>query len=180
MQILDLVSIRALWNDYIRNSLWISPNFTRGSEMWSILSGVSETINRKWIFDFRGVPIRIFAVYHTSEPCKNGWTDRFAVWVGDSREPKEAQVQSYCIFVVRMCKNSWKDLQKGSMNFFYFLSFLLRMSVLHFYLHRECTIGWRKHYFTSCLSQVWAALVISSVVKLPVIYVGGKLPVTYR
>ena len=27
--------------------------------------------------------------------CKNGWTDRFAVWVVDSSGPKEAQVQSY-------------------------------------------------------------------------------------
>jgi len=27
--------------------------------------------------------------------CRNGWTDRFAVWVVDSGGPKEAQVQSY-------------------------------------------------------------------------------------
>jgi len=39
VQIPDSVSISALWNDYdyVRNSLWISPNFTRGSEMCSIL-----------------------------------------------------------------------------------------------------------------------------------------------
>jgi len=29
------------------------------------------------------------------EACKNGWTDRDAVWVEDSCGPKEAQVQSY-------------------------------------------------------------------------------------
>jgi len=29
------------------------------------------------------------------ELCKNGCTDRFAVWVVDSGEPKEAQFQSY-------------------------------------------------------------------------------------
>ena len=28
-------------------------------------------------------------VCHTSEPCKNGCTDRDAVWVGDSGGPKE-------------------------------------------------------------------------------------------
>ena len=27
--------------------------------------------------------------------CKNGRTDRFAVWIVDSGGPKEAQVQSY-------------------------------------------------------------------------------------
>jgi len=30
------------------------------------------------------------------ELCKNGWNDRFAVWVVNSGRPKEAQVQSYC------------------------------------------------------------------------------------
>ena len=30
-----------------------------------------------------------------SEPCKNGWTDRDAIWVMDSGGQKEAQVQSY-------------------------------------------------------------------------------------
>jgi len=29
------------------------------------------------------------------ELCKNGWIDRFAVWIVDSGGPKEAQVQSY-------------------------------------------------------------------------------------
>ena len=28
------------------------------------------------------------SVCHTSEPCKNGWTDRDAVWVEDSGRPK--------------------------------------------------------------------------------------------
>ena len=37
VQIPYSVSISALWNDYIYNSLRISPNFTRGSEMWYIL-----------------------------------------------------------------------------------------------------------------------------------------------
>jgi len=32
------------------------------------------------------------SVCHTSEPCKNGWTDRFAVWVVDSDGRKEARV----------------------------------------------------------------------------------------
>jgi len=30
-----------------------------------------------------------WSVCHTSEPCKNGWTDRDAVWVEDSGEPRE-------------------------------------------------------------------------------------------
>jgi len=29
------------------------------------------------------------------KPCKNGWTDRDAVWVVDLGGPKKAQVQSY-------------------------------------------------------------------------------------
>jgi len=29
------------------------------------------------------------SVCHTSEPCKNGWTDRDAIWVEDSGGPKE-------------------------------------------------------------------------------------------
>ena len=37
VQIPDSISICALWNDYVLNSLRISPNFTRWSEMWSIL-----------------------------------------------------------------------------------------------------------------------------------------------
>ena len=32
----------------------------------------------------------LVCVTHTSEPCKNGWTDRDAVWVVESGEPKEA------------------------------------------------------------------------------------------
>jgi len=28
------------------------------------------------------------SVYHTSEPCKNGWTDRDADWVVDSGGPR--------------------------------------------------------------------------------------------
>jgi len=30
------------------------------------------------------------SVCHSSEPCKNGWTDRDAVWVEDSGGPTEA------------------------------------------------------------------------------------------
>ena len=32
------------------------------------------------------------SVGHVREPCKNGWTDRDAVWVGDSGGPKEPYV----------------------------------------------------------------------------------------
>ena len=32
---------------------------------------------------------------HCRKLCKNGWTDRFALWVVDSGGPKEAQVQLY-------------------------------------------------------------------------------------
>jgi len=32
-------------------------------------------------------------VCHTSEPCKNGWTDRDAVWVEDSGGPKEPHIR---------------------------------------------------------------------------------------
>jgi len=35
------------------------------------------------------------SVCHTSEPCKNGLTDQFAVWVVDSSGPKDAQIQLY-------------------------------------------------------------------------------------
>ena len=31
----------------------------------------------------------------TRKLCKDGRTDRFAVWIVDSGEPKEAEVQSY-------------------------------------------------------------------------------------
>jgi len=31
-------------------------------------------------------------VCHSHEPCKNGWTDRDAIWVVDSGGPKEACV----------------------------------------------------------------------------------------
>jgi len=30
------------------------------------------------------------SVCHSSEPCKNGWNDRDAVWDKDSGRPKEA------------------------------------------------------------------------------------------
>jgi len=30
---------------------------------------------------------------HTSDPCKNGWTDRDAVWVEDSGGPRESCVR---------------------------------------------------------------------------------------
>jgi len=32
-------------------------------------------------------------IFHTSEPCENGWTDRDAVWVMDSGGPKEACIR---------------------------------------------------------------------------------------
>jgi len=32
------------------------------------------------------------SVCHSSEPCKNGWTDRDAVWVEDSGGPKEPRI----------------------------------------------------------------------------------------
>jgi len=32
------------------------------------------------------------SVCHTSEPCKNGWTDRDAIWVVGSDGPKESSV----------------------------------------------------------------------------------------
>jgi len=31
----------------------------------------------------------VLLVSHTSESCKNGWSDRVAVWVDDSGGPKE-------------------------------------------------------------------------------------------
>jgi len=37
MQIPDSVSISALWNDYVRNASWFSPNFTHASKLSSIL-----------------------------------------------------------------------------------------------------------------------------------------------
>jgi len=40
--------------------------------------------------------------------CKNGWTERFAVWVVDSGRPKEAQVQLYSPGGARM----WADAQR--------------------------------------------------------------------
>jgi len=33
------------------------------------------------------------SVCHTSEPCKNGWTDRDAIWVEDSGGPKESCIR---------------------------------------------------------------------------------------
>jgi len=33
------------------------------------------------------------SVYHISEPCKNGWTDRDAVWVMDLGGLKEAYIR---------------------------------------------------------------------------------------
>ena len=39
------------------------------------------------------------------EPCKNGWTDRFTVWVVDLGRPKEAQF-SHIRQVAPMCTNS--------------------------------------------------------------------------
>jgi len=59
VQIPDSVSISALWNDYVRNSLRISPNFTRGSHV------IDSTSNHKR--DFRGVQIRIFAILGSSQ-----------------------------------------------------------------------------------------------------------------
>ena len=35
------------------------------------------------------------SVCHTSEPCRNGWTDWFAVWIVDSGGLNEAEVQSH-------------------------------------------------------------------------------------
>jgi len=55
------------------------------------------------------------------EMCRNGWTDRDAVWVVDSGGPKEARVTRVCtlalpgeydwtVHVRRLCKNGWTDL----------------------------------------------------------------------
>jgi len=35
-------------------------------------------------------------VWHSSEPCKNGWTDRDAVWVENSGGSKESFVTLGC------------------------------------------------------------------------------------
>jgi len=32
------------------------------------------------------------SVHHNCEPCKNGWTDRDAIWVVDSGGPKEPRI----------------------------------------------------------------------------------------
>ena len=35
-----------------------------------------------------------WSVCHTSEPCKNGWTDRDAIWIGDSTWLREPCIRS--------------------------------------------------------------------------------------
>jgi len=72
------------------------------------------------------------SVCHTSEPCKNGWTDRDTVWVENSGGPREPCVrlggpESRCpmrrgnfwgkgrpllsigTFCHELCRNSWTD-----------------------------------------------------------------------
>ena len=68
------------------------------------------------------------SVCHTSGPCKNGWTDRDAVWFEDSgglREPciidgvrspigrrilgKGTPIVKYRTFCRELCKNRWTD-----------------------------------------------------------------------
>ena len=55
------------------------------------------------------------------ELCRNGWTDRFVVWVVDSGGPSEAQIQSYspgcanvrnfnCIHLWRQCAHMGADI----------------------------------------------------------------------
>jgi len=39
---------------------------------------------------YRRISVVCHSVCHTSEPCKNGCSDRDAVWVEDSGEPKES------------------------------------------------------------------------------------------
>jgi len=56
-------------------------------------------------FSTRGANVHNFNRIHQMAPmypttfcrelCKNGWTDRFAIWVVDSGGQKEAQVQLY-------------------------------------------------------------------------------------
>ena len=39
-----------------------------------------------------GLSVGLSSVCHTSEPCKNGCTDRDADWVGDLGGPKERRI----------------------------------------------------------------------------------------
>jgi len=48
------------------------------------------------------------SVYHTSEPCKNSWSDQHAVWVEDSGGPKEK-----CICIRWGSRSPWEGAILG-------------------------------------------------------------------
>jgi len=73
-------------------------------------------------------PSICLSVWHSSEPCKNGWTDRDAVWDEDSEKSKEPRIRWRCRSVFHgkgqflgergrpvvkysdsLCKNGWTD-----------------------------------------------------------------------
>jgi len=50
---------------------------------------------RRGNFGGKGHPLQSIGTLCHCGLCKNGWTDRFAIWLMDSGGPKEARVQSY-------------------------------------------------------------------------------------
>jgi len=62
---------------------------------WRVLGTLSNFNGLRVLaaYSYRPSSVVCRSVCHASEPCKNGWTDRDAVWVMDSGGPKETRIR---------------------------------------------------------------------------------------
>jgi len=91
------------------------------------------------------------SVCHDREPCKNGWTDRHAIWGMDSREAN--QLRNICIIMATLCNRAG--------HYIFALWFTLSSIYLSSYFPRliSAVADWMStilpHEFIACRSETW-------------------------
>jgi len=132
------------------------------------------------------------SVCHTSEPCKNGWTDRDAVWVEDSGGPREPCIRWGSRYIERgNFVGKKRHCKYGD-----FLSWAVQERLNRLICRLDCGLGWAERIvfarWRQCAHmgrhigatwQIWlkrpSAAAIRSNVKLLWPRVGSSFPIIF-